>query len=173
LLGLRGIVAIALCCAPLLAQPVGLGTSAEYIIAFVRYVHWDGEDKAEVWHVCVGPGVPIEQDRAYANEVVRGKRFSVRHVSAADAIATCHVLDLTGSETANAAALLQRVRHLPILTVGNGADFCSAGGLMCLRLKGSEQKFDINLSAVKESGLNISARLLMIGSSRSGKQEGQ
>lgn len=166
---LRNIAVIALCFAPFVfAQSASLTTSAEYIVRFVRYVHWDGEDKAEAWRICIAPGVPLDLDRIYTGEIVRGKKFAIRHIVSGDAISTCHVLDLSGADAASEAVLLQRVRHLPILTVGRDSKFCSEGGQVCLHLSGGEQKFDINLGAVKDSGLNISARLLMLGASRSG-----
>lgn len=168
--GLLGIAASL--CAPLIAQCAGLATSAEYIVGFVRYVHWDREDQADAWQICVGAGVAPESDRAYAGQMVRGKRFAVRRVAHSDDIATCHVLDLTGADAASEAALLWKAQHLPILTVGRGSNFCGLGGVLCLRLGDPEQKFEINLSAVKESGLNVSARLLMLGSSRFGVTEG-
>ncbi len=168
--GLLGIAASL--CAPLIAQCAGLATSAEYIIGFVRYVHWDREDQADAWQICVATRAPLDSNRAYAGQMVRGKRFAVRRVAYNDDIATCHVLDLTGADAASAAVLLQKAQRLPILTVGRGSNFCSSSGVLCLRLGDPEQKFEINLSAVKESGLNVSARLLMLGSSRFGVTEG-
>lgn len=160
-------------CLPFIAQAAGLTTPAEYIIGFVRYVHWAGAERAADWQICVVASAPRDSDRAYAGQLAHGKPFVVRYISRDDGIATCHVLDLTQADAASAAALLQRARHLPILTVGSGPNFCSLGGVLCLRLGDPEQKFEINLSAVKESHLNISARLLMLGSSRSGATEGR
>lgn len=159
-----------LVCAPCACLPDGLGTSAEYIVGFVRYVHWDGEDGAEAWHICIVGNVPVEQDRVYADEIVRGKRFVVRRVAADDALANCHVLDLTAVDATTSTTMLLRTRHLPILSVGSGSEFCSEGGQMCLHMTDRSQKFEINLSAVKESGLNVSARLLMLGAGHSAPQ---
>ncbi|MGH8123276.1 MAG: YfiR family protein [Rudaea sp.] len=144
-------------------------TSAEYIVGFVRYVHWNRENDIAAWQICVAAGVTPRSDRTYAGQMVRGKRFAVRRVAARDdEVSTCHVLDLTGTDAVSTAALLRKSRRLPILTVGNGTNFCDLGGVLCLRLGEPGQKFEINLSAVKESGLNISARLLQLGSSRFG-----
>ncbi|HEY8010913.1 MAG TPA: YfiR family protein [Rudaea sp.] len=170
--GLRGVAAIALLFAPFSARSAGLASSAEYIVGFVRYVHWDHEEDVVAWQVCVGDGVAPQTDRAYAGQMVRGKRFAVRRVTLNDDVSTCHVLDLSGADAASEAALLRKANRLPILTVGHGSNFCSLGGVLCLRLGDPEQKFEINLSAVKESGLNVSARLLMLGSNRFGATEG-
>lgn len=146
-------------------------TSAEYILGFVRYVSWPHEETADAWHICVADGVAPEQDRVYANESVSGKRFVVRHIADDSALIGCHVLDLTGLDATRSAVFVARVRHLPVLTVGSEFAFCSQGGLICLRLHDRNQKFEVNLSAVKASGLNISAKLLRLGSAAPGGKE--
>jgi hypothetical protein len=49
-----------------------------------------------------------------------------------------------------------------LLTVGDGKDFCSAGGLICLHLQEPRGGFEVNLSAVKNAGFSINAKLLMM-----------
>jgi YfiR/HmsC-like len=148
-----------------------LTTSGQYILGFVRYISWPHEENIDAWHICIAEGVSSDQDRLYADENVNGKRFVVRHISQDDPLSSCHVLDLTGLDAAKSAEIILRVRHFPVLTVGSEFAFCSQGGLICLRLHDSEQKFEVNLSAVKASGLNISAKLLRLGSSVPGAKE--
>jgi hypothetical protein len=148
-----------------------LTTSAQYILGFVRYISWPREESIDAWHICIADGVPGEQDRLYLDETANGKRFIVRHISVDDPLTSCHVLDLTGLDAARSAEIIQRVRHLPVLTVGSEFAFCSEGGLICLRLHDREQKFEVNLSAVKASGLTISAKLLRLGSSPPGAKD--
>ena len=146
-----------------------LETSREYIVGFVRYVHWNDEAGVAAWTVCVvEPATPGAT--GYAEESVRGKAFVVRRIADTDPIAGCHVLDLTGAAADASDRMLQRTRGQPILSVGSGPAFCSAGGLICLRGDGGAQKFEVNLSAVKASGLTVSSRLLMLGTDRAPKQ---
>jgi hypothetical protein len=141
-------------------------SSDDYIVGFVRYVHWPDEDAARAWTVCVAGLGANERDARYANERVRGKPFAWRAVDGAQDLDGCHVLDLTRADAATSAALLVRGRGRPLLSVGRGADFCTAGGLICLHEPGDERAFEVNLSAIKESGLGVSARLLRLGSAR-------
>lgn len=149
-------------------QADGLGSSAEYIAAFVRYVHWQDEERLDAWSVCIVGDLPPEQDRAYADRLVRGKSFKVRRIDADTPLADCQVLDLTAADAATTAKLLARSRRLPILAIGSGAGFCSAGGQICLHLGErsalDRQKFEVNISAMRDATLGVSARLLTLGS---------
>jgi hypothetical protein len=169
-------LAIAFCCACLIGFSAaaqtddGLNNSAEYIAGFVRYVHWRDEKSLPAWNVCIVGDLPIEQDRVYSNRLVRGKQFTVRHIEASASLAECQILDLTAVDESTASTILMRARHLQILAVGSGPTFCSSGGQICLYLGSKRyiylEKFEVNLSAIKEAGLNISARLITLGSPR-------
>jgi hypothetical protein len=95
----------------------------------------------------------------------------VRRIGPSDPLGGCHVLDLTATATAMSQAMLMRARPLPILSVGSGSEFCSDGGQLCLHLKDHDQKFEVNLSAVRDAGLSVSSRLLMIGSGHTARMQ--
>jgi len=142
----------------------GLASTGEYIVGFVQYVHWPAEDAAKTWQVCVGS--PLGDRTAYyAGRTARGKAFSVRAVAASDALADCHILDLTNTSEGDAKAFLARARPLAILTVGEGERFCTTGGIACLRSH-PDGGFEINLSAVQRARLMVNAQLLMLGRRR-------
>jgi hypothetical protein len=147
------------------APDAGLGTSADYIVRFVQYVRWPGEDAISAWQVCIA-APPAPGPDVYAGRSARGKAFAARLVAARDELADCHVLDLTEAAGADAKRLLDRARRLAILTVGEGESFCSAGGTVCLRPRDDGGGFEINLSAAQGSRLSVNAQLLMLGRKR-------
>lgn len=153
---------VATCATPACAQPDGLRTSSDYIAGFVRYVYWPDEDRITAWDVCIVGALPVGEERGYDGRLVRGKQFVVRRVSPDATAQDCRILDLTVLDEATAQRWLLAVRHLPILTVGSGAIFCSDGGHICLHPLDSDHGFDINLSALRDAGLGISARLLKL-----------
>jgi len=148
----------------------GLDTSAEYIAGFVRYVHWQDEERLAAWTICIVGNLPADQDRAYADHEVRGKPFKVQRIAEDAPLSDCEVLDLTALDAAAVGKLLERTRRLPILAVGSGSSFCSSGGQICLHLAGNDaaerQKFEVNISAMREASLGVSARLLTLGTAR-------
>jgi hypothetical protein len=141
-------------------------TVAEYIAGFVHYVRWQDESAVVAWSICIVGESPGAAERTYADASAHGKPLRMRTLTAAAQIGGCHVLDLTALDLAQARVYLVAARNRPILSVGRGADFCSAGGLVCLHPAGAARKFDINLTAVTESGLQVSSRLLTLGSAR-------
>lgn len=145
----------------------GLDTSAEYIAAFFRYVQWLDEDQLPAWTVCFAGEMPPDQQRTYLDRTVRGKPFLIRDINADAPLNDCQAIDLTVADIETSTRILARSRGLPILTVGSGAEFCSRGGQICLRKDGvdakSSRNFAVNLSNIKESKLQVSARLLTIG----------
>jgi hypothetical protein len=139
-----------------------LPTPQEYISGFLLYVRWPNEAAIGVWQICVAAPASAS-DAQYADLVVRERKFAVRHVTPSDALASCQVLDLTGVDAAATSALLKAAQPLHgLLTVGDGKDFCSAGGLICLHLHEPRGGFEVNLSAVKNAGFIINAKLLMM-----------
>jgi hypothetical protein len=139
-----------------------LPTPQEYISGFLLYVRWPDEASISVWQICVAAPASVN-DAQYANRVVRERKFTIRHVAPGDALATCQVLDLTATDATAAPAFLKAAQpQRGLLTVGNGKDFCSAGGLICLHLHEPRGGFEVNLSAVKNAGFIINAKLLMM-----------
>jgi hypothetical protein len=139
-----------------------LPTPQEYISGFLLYVRWPDEAAISVWQICVAAPA-TSNDAQYANLIVRERKFTVRHVTPADALASCQVLDLTAVEAPAASAFLQAAQPVHgLLTVGDGKDFCSAGGLICLHLHEPRGGFEVNLNAVKSAGFIINAKLLMM-----------
>lgn len=153
----------------------GLNSSAEYIAAFVRYVHWQGEERLAAWNICIVGALPVAQDSFYADRFVRGKPFNVRRLGSDAVLTDCQVLDLTAADMQTAAKMLERTRRLPILAVGSGSAFCSSGGQICLHLGGAvpaeRQKFEVNVSAMQSAALGVSSRLLTLGSVRTANKE--
>lgn len=143
------------------AAHAGLSTPQDYISRFVLYVRWSDDAAIKAWQVCVAAPATAADDY-YAAMTVRERPFAVRHVTAADALDACQILDLSGIDTTQATRFLQPHVLRGVLTVGDGKDFCSAGGLICLRLHEPQGGFEVNLSAVKNSGLAINAQLLML-----------
>jgi hypothetical protein len=158
---------------PLLCGNAGAAapSAQEYISGFVLYVRWPGDDAIKAWQVCIA--APAASGEAqYAELHVRDRAFETRHVRPNDTLAGCNILDLTASDPATTAALLKSTQgRNGLLTVGNGRDFCSAGGLICLRTDEPRGGFEVNLSAVKNAGFLINAKLLMMAR-QSGAQGG-
>jgi hypothetical protein len=161
------LIRIARGCALLLLLTVACTARAapspqEYISGFVLYVRWPEDEQIRAWQVCVASPVTAA-DPYFATLQVRDRPFAVRHIRAGEPLDGCQILDLTSAEPATAVALLKATQtRRSLLTVGNGRDFCSAGGMICLLQDQPRGGFEVNLSAIRGAGFNINARLLMM-----------
>ena len=139
--------------------------SADAIFGFIQFVRWPLEEQVERWQICEARPASAAASET-AGPGARGKQIVRVHVAGPEHAQQCQILDLTALPQKDALAWLQRVRQLPVLTIGAGEPFCTAGGVACTRAAASGGGFEINLSAAQLAGLRISAQLLMQGRKR-------
>jgi len=143
-----------------------LGRAGEYILGFIQYVRWPAEENIDAWKVCV---LSEAAGAAYVGLSARGRPLAVRRIVTFEQLKDCQVLDLTDAPVAELRGWLERARRQPVLTLGDGEKFCTAGGVICLRARAGADGaggFEVNLSAVQEAGLVANAQLLMLGRKR-------
>jgi hypothetical protein len=152
------------------AQPIGtvessaIGTD-EAVFGFIHFVRWPLEEQRSEWRVCRAAQWPVPEP-VPGLKAARGKTVTRVPIASRDQVAACEVLDLTGLPLQEATRYLEAARTRPVLTIGSGESFCSAGGVACMRANGAAGGFEINLSAAQQAGLKISAQLLMLGRRR-------
>lgn len=146
------------------AQSSGLNTSSQYIASFLSYVHWPDEERIPIWTICIVGSLPSGEELEYANRIARGKRFVAQRLSEGASTLGCQVIDLTAAKPDVVQHIILEVGRRPVLMIGNGSEFCSAGGQICLHPVDAPTGFGINLSTMHETGLTVSSRLLRLTS---------
>ena len=134
---------------------------AAYILNFIRYVEWPAAALGNgPIAVCVAGRNPFGTalDETVAGERIEGRAIAVRVILEPEA--GCQVLVIPSG--ANAAAYLRSARTMPVLTIGESADFLGLGGIINLRVDGGSVRFDIDQSAAERVNLRISSRLLRL-----------
>jgi YfiR/HmsC-like len=74
----------------------------------------------------------------------------------------CKILFVGASERVHIDELVQIVKGLPILTVGETPGFAEHGGVIRLVLEDNRVRFEVNVDAARQAGLTISSRLLTL-----------
>ena len=69
---------------------------------------------------------------------------------------------------APAARPLAQLIGRPVLSMGEGADFCSRGGMFCLVPRAGSLRVEVNLDTVARSGLHVHPQVLKLGQPRPG-----
>ncbi|MBF0410387.1 MAG: YfiR family protein [Candidatus Riflebacteria bacterium] len=70
------------------------------------------------------------------------------------------IIYIGGSDSNFAASVIEKIQNKPVLTVGEGKQFLSAGGIISFSLENNRVRFQINLKNAKKSNLKISSQLL-------------
>jgi hypothetical protein len=154
---------------------VELEIEAAYLLNFTRYVDWPATAftaPGDAVTLCV---VGDEQFGAILRATVAGRRSRGRplQVTEPDAPAAargCHVLFL-GSRGTTAGRWLDQLRDSPVLTVGEGRDFVTRGGMIAFVLVNQTIRFEIAALRARQAGLQISSRVLSLATRLHGRAE--
>jgi len=143
---------------------------AAFLFHFAQLVDWpagafEGADHS--MSVCLFDDEPHRQEfqNSIEGKLIGARVFHVRLLSQASEVQGCNVLFLSRDETRRQTQILKSLRGLPILTLGETADFLSEGGMIRFHLENDKIRFDINLGAAELSHIKISSRLLLLATS--------
>ncbi|HEV2209878.1 MAG TPA: YfiR family protein [Verrucomicrobiae bacterium] len=103
-------------------------------------------------------------DEVVKGEQVNGRSIVVERYPTAQQIKPCQILFVSRSEKEHIKQILARAQYRPVLTVSEMEGFAEPGGGM-VRLYVNEQKrvrLQVNLQAVQEHDLKLSAKLLQV-----------
>jgi hypothetical protein len=104
-------------------------------------------------------------DRVIENKKIDGRSVVVRRLKWGKDLKDlreCNILFVSSSEKEHLSDVINIVKWLPILTIGETAGFASHGGIINLTLEGNKVRFEVNVEAAKQANLNISSRLLAL-----------
>jgi hypothetical protein len=153
---------------------------AAFLFNFVRYTTWPeaafDDDRSPFRISVVGSGGVAEHLRRIAREggPVNGRPVQVSRVGLPLEIAperdpdlvaelrASHVVYVGEEERSRVTGFLLAVAGHDVLTVGDTAGFAASGGMIGLRRDGDRIVFDANPSAIRRSGVAVSARVLKL-----------
>jgi hypothetical protein len=159
------------------AMPGELEVKASFVLNFVRLVNWAKPAQE-------GTGQPLlicalsksEFSMAVQSAAARkfaGDRAIVMRIEPFPDVRKCRVLVFDRPEYPAARQVLAGIRDCPILTIGNGPGFLDAGGMFEFIVEDRTVQFDVGLTPVRRSGLDISGRLLHLSRNlRAGENSG-
>lgn len=163
------------------AAPDEASVHAAYVINFVRYATWPGTATAASTPYVIaalGPPESIAALKQLASQAgrVEGRRIAVRPLSLntaapsqrraiaalEDDLEGVHVVYVAASHRAWNDAVIAVTRDRPVLTVGTGSDFVTAGGMFGLIESRGRVRFTVNENVIRRSPVQVSARVLML-----------
>lgn len=95
-------------------------------------------------------------------KTVGDKVLQVRYLSRFNNVNECQVIYVSELDKAKVLPLLNDIKALPILTIGEEVEFIKTGGMVSIQIIGDKPTITINLKTAKAANLMISARVLKI-----------
>ena len=147
-------------------QTIEPDVKATFLYNFTRFIEWPEPTTpgAMPFRICVVADATMEQaiKRTVEGEVVHGRPLVMTHPHTAQEAAGCQILFVGRTEYQRSGALLAAVRELPVLTVGDSAQFVEHGGAIEFVLVDNRVRFDVNLASAQRANLKVSANLLRV-----------
>jgi len=159
-----------------LAQDRDSSNSSEYLIKagfifnFAKFVDWPPTTFAQPDSPIVIGILGTDPFGAIIDQIVQDKKiggrgFVVKRMkwgTDLKDLKECKILFVGASERVHIDELVQIVKGLPILTVGETPGFAEHGGVIRLVLEDNRVRFEVNVEAARQAGLTISSRLLTL-----------
>jgi hypothetical protein len=140
---------------------------AAFLYNFAKFVEWPPEafkTPKDPILVCVLGRNPFGNalEDAIRGKSIEGRAFAYRHVSDAESANACQILFVGWEESKHFRALLESLKPMGILTVGEAQGFAADGGVINFKLDEGRVRFEINVDAAEHEQLHISAKLLSL-----------
>jgi hypothetical protein len=104
-------------------------------------------------------------DRIVADKKINGRGFAAKRLKwtrELKDLRDCNILFVSSSEREHMDSVVDAVKWLPVLTIGDVPGFARRGGIMNFTLEDNKIRFEVNVEAAKHADLTISSRLLTL-----------
>ena len=158
------------------AQSPEVSDSSEYLIKagfifnFAKFVEWPSNAFAQPDSPIVIGILGTDPFGTIIDKIVQDKKIGARGFvvkrlkwgTDLKELRECKILFIGASERAHMDELVQMLRGLPILTVGETPGFAERGGVIRFVLEDNRVRFEVNVVAARQADLTISSRLLTL-----------
>ena len=140
---------------------------AAFLYNFAKFTVWPATAFADAkapLRLCVLGEDPFDGALdALEGRTVRNRPIVASRPASGDPLGKCHLLFIGASEHGRLGTILESLRGMPVLVVGDTPHFASSGGIIRLEIVGNKVRFEINVGAAQHAKLKIDSRLLKLG----------
>ena len=147
---------------------------AAFLYNFTKFVEWPDTAFAEPsapFVVCAFADAAFrrELEGILQNEQVHGRQITIAPASLEDPRG-CHIAYFAQGE-AEQGRMLDAIKRLPVLTVGEGRRFLEQGGQIAFLVENDRVRFAISRRAAEAAGLTVSSKLLRVARDFDGRAQ--
>jgi hypothetical protein len=151
------------------SQPSEYQIKAAFLFNFAKFVEWPpaafpGASSPFVIGVLGENPFGGDLERTIRGKTVGNRRFVIKEVASMAEARDCHILFISTSERKRLAEVLEALRGVSVLTVGEMDGFTEGGGMInfAREARGTRVRFQVNNEAAKKAGMKISSKLLSL-----------
>ena len=129
---------------------------ALYLVNFTKNLDWSGE---QVTIGVVGNSKALIELESLASKY---PGISVKKISGSESIENCQMVFLPSAQSRNFSAIQSKIGSAPIILVTEDESLISKGAEIAFFMEGNKLKFTLNKSAIDDSGVTVSDKLLSV-----------
>ena len=137
---------------------------ASFVMILAEYVSWPwtaGGRSLVLGILGAAADAPLRDSSLFARGV-KGRPLELRYFDNPKDCEGCDIVFICESEASRLPELLTRLRSRPILTIGDSPGLAQRGVMINLFREGPRVQFEINLAALRASGLDIRSNVLKL-----------
>ncbi|MFK7952218.1 MAG: YfiR family protein [Ekhidna sp.] len=129
---------------------------ALYLINFTKNLDWSGE---KVTIGVVGNSKAIMELQSLASKY---DNISLKKISGGESIKDCQMIFLPSAQSRNISMIQSKIGDSPIILVAEDRSLVADGAEIAFYQEGNKLKFLLNKSAINQTGVSISDKLLAV-----------
>jgi hypothetical protein len=134
-----------------------------YLYNIAKFVKWPDDQfptQQSNINICVVGQNPFgELIDILTRKTAQGRQFTLYIGRDPALLSSCHVVFFPQTYYAHNVGLLDEIKMLPILTVGEGEEFAQGGGIISFVVQRDTVSFILNLNSASQANLSVSAKL--------------
>jgi len=149
------------------AENASSALKAAFVYNFAKFTEWPADSLAASAPIviCVfgDAGVADRLVELTAGQAIGAHPMVVRQPRADGALEDCKVMYVSGLDGKRLSTLVAALSHSTVLTISDADGFAQRGGIVGLFVDAGRIRFMINLDSVHRSRLQLSSKLLTLG----------
>lgn len=139
---------------------------AGFIYNFLKFTEWpftvQDSGPQNIILCIIGEDPFGENIDVLKGKTVGGKTLIVKYSPTSTLLKNCQAVFIAESERSQIQSLIDSIKALPILTIGDSEGFRQKGVMINMELDQEKIRFDINIKSARRAGLRIDPRLLKL-----------
>lgn len=149
------------------AEPFQAGeyqVKAAFLLNFANFVQWpQGSLGDDTFIIGILGEDPFGNNTdSLKGKTVKGRRVVIKRYDDPEDAREAAILFISGPEQRSLPHIMKILKGHPVLTIGDHPKFCRSGVMINMHLLRKRVRFNINLTAAHQAGLEISSQLLKL-----------